>query len=280
MIAAVLLMLMDMLHDGSYYAGGSYGNIFGMWTQVATFFMPLISGCLVTLLLRKNRWFPAMAAIALLLCFEQGLILFAGNSDQLAVAYALSSMLISSGPVILFLFIPIVFSTQRRRGAASVTGMVSLWLSGTVINTLMTNGQDNTFALSVLVNPAVTFVISIAGVAYLFYLYSENNRVYIAALTAEFKSRDLAEVKETVSKADMLDHLGLTPREKEVCVLLLKSLSVKQIAGELGLAFATVNGYYRSLYRKLGVSSKAELFLRFGPEPADPPSIPVASLPG
>ena len=64
----------------------------------------------------------------------------------------------------------------------------------------------------------------------------------------------------------MAQVVRLAPREKEVCALLLKSLSVKQIAGELGLAFSTVNGYYRSLYRKLEINSKAELFMRFGAE--------------
>jgi DNA-binding CsgD family transcriptional regulator len=77
---------------------------------------------------------------------------------------------------------------------------------------------------------------------------------------------EIARIKEAVSAADKLENLGLTPREKEVCALLLKSLSIKQISGELGLAFATVNGYYRSLYRKLGINSKGELFMRFGAE--------------
>ena len=71
---------------------------------------------------------------------------------------------------------------------------------------------------------------------------------------------------QIVDSIDELEGLGLTPREKEVCTWLLRGLTVRQVSGELGLAFATVNGYYRSLYRKLGINSKAELFLRFGPK--------------
>ena len=79
----------------------------------------------------------------------------------------------------------------------------------------------------------------------------------------------LEEVARRVEQADKLEGLGLAPREKEVCALLLRGLSIRQISGELGLAFATVNGYYRSLYKKLGVSYKAELFMRFGAESKD-----------
>jgi len=66
-----------------------------------------------------------------------------------------------------------------------------------------------------------------------------------------------------------MEGLGFTPREKEVCALLLKSFSIKQIAIELGLAFDTVNGYYRSIYRKLNISSKGELFMYFYAEPGE-----------
>jgi DNA-binding CsgD family transcriptional regulator len=77
---------------------------------------------------------------------------------------------------------------------------------------------------------------------------------------------EIARIKATVSQFNKLEGLGLAPREREVCVLLLKSMSVKQIAAEMNLAFGTVNTYYRSLYRKLGISSKGELFMRFGAE--------------
>jgi len=60
------------------------------------------------------------------------------------------------------------------------------------------------------------------------------------------------------------DEYGLTRREKEIVVLLLQGRTIRQIALELNVSFDTVNSHYRSSYRKLGVGSKAELFLKFG----------------
>jgi DNA-binding CsgD family transcriptional regulator len=64
-----------------------------------------------------------------------------------------------------------------------------------------------------------------------------------------------------------LEGLGLTPREQEICRCLLRGLSIKQIGYELHISFDTANSHYRSLYRKLGISSKAELFMKFGTIP-------------
>jgi DNA-binding CsgD family transcriptional regulator len=66
-----------------------------------------------------------------------------------------------------------------------------------------------------------------------------------------------------VKKPPNLEGLRLSPREKEICLLLLRGLSLKQIGYELHISFDTVNSHYRSLYRKLGISSKAELFIKF-----------------
>jgi DNA-binding NarL/FixJ family response regulator len=65
-------------------------------------------------------------------------------------------------------------------------------------------------------------------------------------------------------KTPDFEGLGLSPREREICLLLLQGHSIKQIGYELHISFDTVNSHYRSLYRKLGISSKAELFIRFG----------------
>lgn len=49
----------------------------------------------------------------------------------------------------------------------------------------------------------------------------------------------------------------LTERETEVLRLLRSDLSLREIAGELYLAHNTVKGYTKSIYRKLGVTSRA-----------------------
>lgn len=56
---------------------------------------------------------------------------------------------------------------------------------------------------------------------------------------------------------------GLTKRETEICQLFLEGYTMRQIAGILGLSYATVNTYQTSLYRKLNISSRTELFVLF-----------------
>jgi DNA-binding CsgD family transcriptional regulator len=60
------------------------------------------------------------------------------------------------------------------------------------------------------------------------------------------------------------DQFGFSKREKEVCLLLLKGFSIRQIGDQLSIAFDTVNNHCRSIYRKLGIKSRKELFLKFG----------------
>jgi len=63
---------------------------------------------------------------------------------------------------------------------------------------------------------------------------------------------------------DRFEHLGLSPREKEVCARLLIGRTLRQISGDLSIAESTVHGYCGSLYKKLGINSRTELFVRFG----------------
>jgi DNA-binding CsgD family transcriptional regulator len=56
--------------------------------------------------------------------------------------------------------------------------------------------------------------------------------------------------------------MKLSPREKEVYALLLKNLTLRQIALQLRISYHTVNNHYRNIYKKLGVTSKGELFMK------------------
>lgn len=51
---------------------------------------------------------------------------------------------------------------------------------------------------------------------------------------------------------------GLTPRETEVLGLIGRGLRNGEVAEALGLAETTVAGYIKAIYRKLGISSRAE----------------------
>ncbi|MDW5299309.1 MAG: helix-turn-helix transcriptional regulator [Sedimentibacter sp.] len=53
----------------------------------------------------------------------------------------------------------------------------------------------------------------------------------------------------------------LTPAETEVCVLLLEGYTMRQIAGMQSKAYATINTYCTSIYRKLNINSRTELIL-------------------
>lgn len=51
----------------------------------------------------------------------------------------------------------------------------------------------------------------------------------------------------------------LSPRERQILGLIGKGMTTKEIAGALGLSGHTVAGYRKSLCRKLGAHSTAEL---------------------
>lgn len=53
----------------------------------------------------------------------------------------------------------------------------------------------------------------------------------------------------------------LTPAEIEVCRLLLEGYTLRQISGMQSKAYATINTYCTSIYRKLNINSRTELFL-------------------
>lgn len=54
----------------------------------------------------------------------------------------------------------------------------------------------------------------------------------------------------------------LTPRERDILALLTTGLTRKQIAGQLGLAEATVRNHLSRLYRKLGVSDARQAVVK------------------
>ncbi len=58
------------------------------------------------------------------------------------------------------------------------------------------------------------------------------------------------------------DH-KLSPKETEVCELLLRGYTLRQTAAMLEIAYPTANTYCTSLYRKLSINSRTELTLLF-----------------
>lgn len=64
-------------------------------------------------------------------------------------------------------------------------------------------------------------------------------------------------VAEVAGEREGSDRL-LSPREREVLQLVADGLENKQIARHLGIAEATVKGYLRDVFERLGVSGRAE----------------------
>jgi DNA-binding CsgD family transcriptional regulator len=61
---------------------------------------------------------------------------------------------------------------------------------------------------------------------------------------------------------DQPGRVRLSPREQETLTLLLEGLSAKVIADRLSIGVHTANGYTKSIFRRFGVHSRAELVAR------------------
>lgn len=55
----------------------------------------------------------------------------------------------------------------------------------------------------------------------------------------------------------------LSPKEAEVFDMLLQGYKLREIAAMTGCTFSTINTHQNSIYSKLGVSSRAELIIKY-----------------
>jgi DNA-binding CsgD family transcriptional regulator len=55
----------------------------------------------------------------------------------------------------------------------------------------------------------------------------------------------------------------LTPREHELCLLLLEGYTLKESAHRLSVKYSTANTHMTGIYKKLGVKSRAELIIKY-----------------
>ncbi len=69
--------------------------------------------------------------------------------------------------------------------------------------------------------------------------------------------------KHSTAGSASVNLLALSPRERDVLVRLLKGDSRKQVATKLNLSVHTVADHLKVIYRKLGVTSRAELLAKF-----------------
>ncbi|MDR3305288.1 MAG: helix-turn-helix transcriptional regulator [Clostridiales Family XIII bacterium] len=125
---------------------------------------------------------------------------------------------------------------------------------------------DYAYAHMDLPNHNIAFVIVIVLVCACFFLAPAlQKRLFDADWTDGFHMIDVmayAHEATAVEETIAADGLGLTPREKEVFVLLLTDMSQKEIYAKLKISNGTFNFHAANLYRKLGVQSRVELFTK------------------
>ncbi|MGI6751568.1 MAG: helix-turn-helix transcriptional regulator [Anaerovoracaceae bacterium] len=110
----------------------------------------------------------------------------------------------------------------------------------------------------------ITATLTSGAVFIIFILLSPAYSKYLfyAEWSDDFQSIDMIGIHRKVEESNILDKLNLTPREKEVVVLLLNGKDAKQIASELDISVHTANFHIKNLYKKLGISNRSELFAR------------------
>lgn len=113
--------------------------------------------------------------------------------------------------------------------------------------------------------PVFTLVFTVAIAVVMFMLSPISyNRLFSSLWISEIYQPDMGMIKEKVDHFDLFEGYELTPRQKEIAVLLLAAKTRRQIAAELGLSESTVKMHISELYKRLNINSKTELFKIFG----------------
>lgn len=74
----------------------------------------------------------------------------------------------------------------------------------------------------------------------------------------------LSRVTHKIGKTfNQLNRTGLTNRELEIATLIYQGNSPREIAGEINLSYHTVRNHIKSIYSKLGVTTRSEMLVRF-----------------
>jgi DNA-binding CsgD family transcriptional regulator len=85
----------------------------------------------------------------------------------------------------------------------------------------------------------------------------------LAAVAAFFIVRNIRRKRMASASKKIIAGAPFSPREKEICDMLLTDVSVKQIAYDLALTYSGVNFHIKNIYAKLGVKSRTELLVKF-----------------
>ena len=90
--------------------------------------------------------------------------------------------------------------------------------------------------------------------------------IHHATCKGKCPCRPIEEQKARKKKQRIYEDNHVSKRQREIAELLLRALTRRQIAGELKISEATVKAHVTELYRRLNISSRAELFRMLGIE--------------
>ncbi len=79
----------------------------------------------------------------------------------------------------------------------------------------------------------------------------------------------ILEIDDVAAQMDLIDRL--TPREREVVVLIAQGYTYRQVAAKLGMKVKTLETHMSHIFEKLGVATRSELsFLAYETDMVDP----------
>lgn len=206
-----------------------------------------------------NAVFPAIIAIFLILPFF-GESLGKPISSVIYAAYVFTSM-----------FSVFCYVTAARQAKADIYQVSSLVSAG--VRIMLMIGIMLGYCFSHMIQAETYVHISIVavvcvyclGVVIVYWSYrNSRNR----EKTAEPEAKQAESYEEAVaSRVEFLvEHYGLTNRERDVLVGLSKGNSAARIAEDLFISTSTAQGYIKSLYAKLGVNKKQQVLDLFNLE--------------
>ncbi|MDO5042497.1 MAG: LuxR C-terminal-related transcriptional regulator [Slackia sp.] len=177
-----------------------------------------------------------------------------------------SDLLVSAGYALMFLLITLLMCDLSRQHGVSVLVLCGVQeltavfrLVGHQASSAVSNGTLLAPANDAMVVGALTLAIVVASVV----LLSDRNpsQTWGASFFGvnAMKKMDDDALWLTQRCNELSDAYGLSPREREVFLLLARGKSTSQIERELVIANGTVKSHTRRIYQKLGIHTKREL---------------------
>ena len=154
-------------------------------------------------------------------------------------------------PTILLLDI----NTPKKSGTELIPIINSLYPTAAII--LWSDINDNESVSPLIKEDAVGYLGKESSLAKIKNIMLELNALG-APVTKVLARKDFEQLNSQYSLLDELNY-----REKQIAVGLASGLSYKLIAFEHNISIDTVRKYIKSLYRKLKINSKAELFNKY-----------------